>query len=80
MERCCSSRAQNIQQHLLNDIIPLLQTGKGEKESKREREEKDRAFYDHLITPLHGAEGHTQKAKTHSWKSVALMHILGIPG
>lgn len=75
-----SSKAQNIQQHLLNDIIPPLQTEKGEKESEREREEKDRAFYDHLITPLHGAEGHTRKAKTHSWKSVALMHILGIPG
>lgn len=61
MEKRSSSRAQNIQQHLLNDIISPLQTGRGEKESKREREEKDRAFYDHLITPLHGAEGHKKQ-------------------
>lgn len=56
----------------------------GEEESERgsehviQRERESKAFYNHLITPLHEAVGHTEESKSPFLEAVALMYSLGV--
>lgn len=45
---------------------------------QRERERESKAFYNHLITPLHEAVGHTEESKSPFLEAVALMYSLGV--